>query len=70
MEGNFFQLLDAGMAFFLKHLNMSGKIVGFRREENMEVPAEALREALTNSLVIGSSRSTTLRQVLPYMMTA
>lgn len=50
VEGNFFQLLDAGMAFFLKHLNMSGKIVGFRREENMEVPAEALREALTNSL--------------------
>jgi ATP-dependent DNA helicase RecG len=29
---------------------MSGKIVGFRREENMEVPAEALREALTNAL--------------------
>ena len=50
LECNFFQLLDAGMAFFLKHLNMSGKIVGFRREENMEVPAEALREALTNSL--------------------
>ena len=50
VEGNFFQLLDAGMAFFLKHLNMSGKIVGFRREENMEVPAEALREALTNAL--------------------
>jgi ATP-dependent DNA helicase RecG len=50
VEGNFFQLLDAGMAFFLKHLNMSGKIVGFRREESMEVPAEALREALTNSL--------------------
>ena len=44
VEGNFFQLLDAGMAFFLKHLNMSGKIVGFRREENMEVPAEALSE--------------------------
>ena len=50
VEGNFFQLLDAGMAFFLKHLNMSGKIVGFRREENLEVPAEALREALTNAL--------------------
>ena len=32
VEGNFFQLLDAGMAFFLKHLNMSGKIVVFRRE--------------------------------------
>ena len=50
VEGNFFQLLDAGMAFFLKHLNMSGRIVGFRREENMEVPAEALREAFTNCL--------------------
>ena len=50
VEGNFFQLLDAGMAFFLKHLNMSGKIIGFHREENMEVPAEALREALTNCL--------------------
>lgn len=50
VSGNFFQLLDAGMSFFLKHLNMSGKIVGFRREENLEVPAEALREALTNAL--------------------
>ncbi|WP_302314812.1 helix-turn-helix domain-containing protein, partial [uncultured Muribaculum sp.] len=25
-EGNFFDLLDAGMAFFFKHLNLSGKI--------------------------------------------
>ncbi|MCD8207575.1 MAG: ATP-dependent DNA helicase RecG, partial [Bacteroidales bacterium] len=50
VDGNFFDLLDAGMAFFLKHLSMSGKIVGFRREEHLEVPAEALREALTNAL--------------------
>lgn len=50
VTGNFFELLDAGMAFFLKHLNMSGKIVGFRREEHLEVPAEALRESLVNSL--------------------
>ena len=48
--GNFFTLLDAGMAFFFKHLSLSGKIVGFTREEKLEVPAEALREALTNAL--------------------
>lgn len=45
--GNFFTLLDAGMAFFFKHLSISGKIVGFTREEKLEVPDEALREALS-----------------------
>lgn len=49
-EGNFFDLLDAGMAFFFKHLSLSGYIVGFVREEHLEVPAEALREALINAL--------------------
>ncbi|MGM9833754.1 MAG: ATP-binding protein [Candidatus Limisoma sp.] len=48
--GNFFTLLDAGMAFFLKHLSISGKIVGLMREEKLEIPVEALREALTNAL--------------------
>ena len=48
--GNFFALMDAGMAFFFKHLSISGKIVGLMREEKLEVPAEALREALTNAL--------------------
>lgn len=48
--GNFFTLLDAGMAFLFKHLSISGKIVGLHREEKLEVPAEALREALTNAL--------------------
>ncbi len=50
VEGNFFQLLDAGMSFFFKHLSLSGKIVGLRREERLEVPIEALRETLTNAL--------------------
>ena len=48
--GNFFDLLDAGMAFCFRHLNLSGKIVGLRREEHLEIPAEALREALINAL--------------------
>ena len=39
-EGNFFDLLDAGMAFFFKHLNLSGKISGdsLQRKERLEVP--------------------------------
>jgi ATP-dependent DNA helicase RecG len=49
-EGNFFDLLDAGMAFLFKHLSLSGKIVGFQKKEQLEIPAEALREALTNAL--------------------
>lgn len=48
--GNYFDLLDAGMAFLFKHLSLSGKIVGFQKEEQLEIPAEALREALTNAL--------------------
>ena len=38
------------MAFLFKHLNLSGVIKGIRREEKLEIPAEALREALTNAL--------------------
>ena len=48
--GNFFDLLDAGMAFFFKHLSLSGKIVGLVRDEKLEIPIVALREALTNAL--------------------
>lgn len=48
-DGNFFDLLDAGMAFLFKHLSQSGKIVGFKKEEQLEIQAEALREALTNA---------------------
>ena len=50
LSGNFFELLDSGMDFCFKHLNLSGKIVGLLREEHLEVPMEALREALTNAL--------------------
>ena len=48
--GNYFDMLDAGMAFLFKHLSLSGKVVGFQKEEQLEIPAEALREALTNAL--------------------
>lgn len=50
VKGNFFDLLDAGMAFFFKHLNLSGVIKGLQREEKLEIPVAALREALINAL--------------------
>lgn len=45
VEGGFFALLDAGMSFFFKHLNLSGKITNhsLQREEQLEVPYKALR---------------------------
>ena len=49
-EGNFFDLLDAGMAFCFRHLSLSGEVKGLLREEHLEIPVEALREALTNAL--------------------
>ena len=48
--GNFFDLLDAGIAFCVRNLRLGGEIKGLLREEKLEIPVEALREALTNAL--------------------
>lgn len=50
VQGNFFDLLDAGMAFCFKHLNLHGKVVGLQRQEQLDIPVEALREAMINAL--------------------
>lgn len=50
VEGNFFELLDAGVAFCFKHLNLHGEVIGLQREEHLDIPYEALREALINAL--------------------
>ena len=50
VHGNIFELLDAAMAFFFKHLSLSGKIEGLYREEELEIPYKALRECCTNAL--------------------
>ncbi len=68
VDGNFFDLLDAGMSFFLKHLNMSGKIVGFTRQESLEIPATALRETLTNALCHRQWEKHNLTIGIPFMM--
>ena len=36
-DGNFFDLLDAGMAFLFKHLSQSGKILEYRQNEDFMV---------------------------------
>ena len=48
--GKFFDILDAGIDFCFKHLFLTGEIVGLNRVEKLEIPYEALREALINAL--------------------
>lgn len=49
-EGNIFELVDAAMAFFFKHLNLSGTTHNrLYREDNLEIPYDALREAVVNA---------------------
>ena len=47
--GNFFDLIDAGMEFAYNHLKISGKVIGLHREDKLEIPVTALREALVNA---------------------
>lgn len=50
VHGNIFELLDAAMAFFFKHLSLSGKVEKLYREEELAIPYKALRESCVNSL--------------------
>lgn len=49
-KGNFFYMLDAGITFLMNNLKIGGEVVGLLREERLELPIEALREALINAL--------------------
>ena len=51
-SGNIFRLYDEGMAFFFKHLNVSGSFVTGQPErvEVLTIPYLALRECLLNAL--------------------
>lgn len=61
VQGNVFKLMDAAMAFCFKHLNLaawtSGKI---ERDEELEIPADALREALVNAFAHRSYENSSL----------
>lgn len=54
--GNIFQLLDAAMAFIFKHLSISATINRLERDEQLEIPYKAIREAVINSLCHRSYR--------------
>ena len=44
VEGNIFELVEAAMGFFFKHLSLSGTTHGkIRREDELEIPYDALR---------------------------
>ena len=49
VRGNIFELLDVAMAFFFKHLLLSGKVEKLYREEELTIPYKALRESCINS---------------------
>lgn len=49
-KGNIFAMLDAGITFLMNNLRIGGKVVGLLREEKLELPIEAMREALVNAL--------------------
>lgn len=48
--GNFFDLHEAGVSFLYRNLRLGGEVKGLHREDELEIPVEALREALTNAL--------------------
>ncbi len=48
--GNAFTLLNEAMQFCFKHLNLSGKVKGLHRSEQLSIPYAALREAIVNAL--------------------
>ena len=51
VEGNVFEMSDAAMSFFFKHLSLSGTTHRLTvRKDELEVPYDALREALVNAL--------------------
>jgi len=50
VTGNIFELMDAAMTFFFKHLSLTGTTHHrIYREEELEIPSNALREACLNA---------------------
>lgn len=49
-EGNLFELSKRGQEYIKEHINYSADIVGDKRIEKPEIPPEAIREAVLNSL--------------------
>ncbi len=50
-EGNIFEQIESVEKFFNENLKKSAKVIGFERKEELEIPIQALREAIINALV-------------------
>lgn len=50
-EGNIFDQIESVEKFFNENLKKSAKVVGFERKEELEIPIQALREAIINAIV-------------------
>ncbi|MDB5264998.1 MAG: ATP-dependent helicase [Parcubacteria group bacterium] len=50
-DGNIFHQIDQIMSFLTNNLRRSARIVGFERKEELEIPVQALREAVVNAVV-------------------
>lgn len=61
IQGNFFQLLNAAMAFIFKHLSLSGTTDTLEREEHLTIPYKAIREGVVNALTHRSYRDAEVR---------
>ena len=69
VHGNIFDLLDAAMNFFFKHLSLSSKIESLYRNEELSTPVKALRESCINSFCIDRTLSPEVQLVSLFMMT-
>lgn len=49
-EGNILELSELGQTYIKQHINYSAEIIGSERVEVPEIPLEAIREAVLNSL--------------------
>lgn len=57
-EGNLFELAEKGQQYIREHINYSAEINGNKRVEKPEIPLEAIREVVLNSLCHSSFNTT------------
>ena len=50
-SGNIFEQIDDALLFLQNHLFLSGKISGVKRQDKLEIPLVALREAVVNAVL-------------------
>lgn len=62
-EGNIFELIEKGQQYIKEHINYSADIINEKRVETPEVPLEAIKEAVTNSLCHSSFDSTMTNEI-------